>query len=257
MSELKGKVAMITGGASGIGRAIAKAMAGAGAQVWVTDIESEATSATAAGIGLGARGVALDVTNAESIARTIDFICGQSAQIDILVNAAGCYRLEPWLEVTEVGFDNIIGVNMRGLLFMTQSVGALMVAGNQGGTIINIASVAGRRGDPISVVYSASKAAVISLTQSAASAFASHGIRVNAIAPGPILTPMFSTSKALRSRRLGTTDDSVEHALTERIPLRRCGLPEEIATTAIFLASDASSYVTGQTLNVDGGLSMN
>jgi galactitol 2-dehydrogenase len=252
MGKLENKVALVTGGASGIGLAIASGLAEEGARVWVADLKPSDPAP-------GLKSVNLDVTDLANIKQVIDDLSLHAGPLDILINAAGVYgdSLEPWLKVTEAGFDKIIDVNMRGLLFMTQVAGAHMIAHETGGTIVNIASTGGRRGDPNSVAYSASKAAVISLTQSAALAFAPHGIRVNAIAPGPVLTPMWESVLRMRSMHSGQPPDDIASAMVRQIPLGRSAQPSEMVGAAVFLASQDSSYITGQTLNVDGGRLMN
>jgi D-sorbitol dehydrogenase (acceptor) len=254
--RLAGKAAIVTGGAGGIGRAIAAALADAGAKVCTADIDIGAAEATAAGIGADAFACALDVLDAVSIGTLVQCVTDRCGRIDILVNAAGVFGLEPWLKVSEREFDRLFAINVRGLLFVSQAVAAIMVE-QGGGSIVNIASASGRRGNPMSVVYSASKASVISLTQSAALAFARHGVRVNAIAPGGVLTPMWDEVDALYAGASGQAAGAMTGAMTEQIPLGRMFTPADQVGAALFLASDDSAYVTGQTLNVDGGLFLN
>ncbi len=254
MQRLTGKVAVITGGCGGIGLAVSRAMALEGAVVWVADISGAKAEETARQIGSVARSLELNVTDAASIARAVAEVMKHSGTIDILVNGAGVYGLQPWLSITEADYDRIMAVNARGLLFMTQAVAAEMIAKGSGGTIVNIASVAGRRGDSVGIVYAASKSAVISMTQSAALAFAKLGIRVNAIAPGPVETDMWEKVLAARSSHFRKSPDIMAREITASVPMGRNSSPEEQAGAVVFLASDESSYITGQTLNVDGGL---
>jgi NAD(P)-dependent dehydrogenase (short-subunit alcohol dehydrogenase family) len=187
---LSGKVAIVTGGASGIGRAVCERFAADGARVVVADLQENACAALAQTLGPGAIGVALDVTRQESIdaavARTVEWAGG----VDILVNAAGIYEVQPILEMTRERTVRVFAVNVDGTLLMTQAVARRMVEQGRGGRIINFSSQAGRRGEGPSVAYCATKAAVISITQSCALDLIRHGINVNAIAPGVVDTPM-------------------------------------------------------------------
>ncbi len=254
--KLDGKVALITGGAGGLGQAIAETFAQAGARICIADRDKKAATDTAGQLGDGAFGLGLDVTDMASIDSVTQETIRRAGRIDILVNGAGVFGLEPWLQVTEQNFDTLFGVNVKGLLFMTQAVAAQMVRqGN--GTIINIASASGRAGNPRSVVYSASKMAVISLTQSSALAFAGQGIRVNAIAPGGVLTPMWDKVQSLYAASGNVTGDDMSAQMAKATPLGRMSTPADHVGAALFLASDDSGYITGQTLNIDGGLFLN
>lgn len=255
--RLDGKVAIVTGGGGGIGSAVAAGLAEEGARVWVADIAMDAASRVATQIGPRAQAIELDVVDLSSILKIVRTVDESEGGIDILVNCAGVYGTAPWLQITKESHDRIFAVNTRGLLLMTQAVSAVMIIRDKGGAIVNIASGAGRRGNPTSVSYSASKAAVISLTQSAASALAPHRIRVNAIAPGPVDTPMWGSVLAHRSALDNVSKEMIEQAMAERIPLGRISMPSEHVGAIIYLVSDAGSYVTGQTLNIDGGMFMN
>ena len=256
MAVLAGKIAIITGGAGGIGQAIAARFAEEGATVCIADVTADAAQAAAATIGGSAFGMALDVTQADSIEAMVAAVLARHGRIDVLVNAAGLYGLQPWLEITEADFERIFAVNVKGLLFVSQAVAKQMVA-QGGGVILNIASASGRHGNPQSVVYSASKMAVISLTQSAALGLAAHGVRVNAIAPGGVITPMWGTVRQLYAEQGGKAGADIDEALSRSIPLGRLSVPGDHVAAAVFLASDASGYITGQTLNIDGGLVLN
>ena len=248
--RLAGRNALVTGAASGIGRAVAEAFAAEGARVWLADIDQTTAKSVAAAIGGDASAVKMDVSERGEVDAAVAGIDRESGGLDLLVNCAGRYALEPWLEIDVDVWDRIFAVNARGIMLVIQAVARTIVAREGSGSIVNIASAAGRRGDPNSVAYSASKAAVISITQSAALGLASHRIRVNAIAPGPVDTPMWSRVVQLRG---GRGDHSAE-SMAARVPLGRISDPAEQAQAAIFLACDESSYITGQTLNVDGGL---
>ena len=168
MSSFEGKTALVTGGAAGIGRAVAEAFAGAGGNVIVADIDRERAEATAGEIGGGSFAIGLNVTDVSSIGPAIRAAADRTGRIDVLVNNAALFGMEPLLDVTTVGFDRLFGVNVRGLFFTLQAAARLMVEDGLGGAIVNMASQAGRRGEAASSVYAATKAAVISLTQSAA-----------------------------------------------------------------------------------------
>ena len=254
MDALEAKVALVTGAASGMGRAIAERFAKEGAQVWVADIADQAAAAVANDVGAGAKAVFLDVTDANSIAKAMDEVGSGSQGIDILVNAAGIHESEPWLEISRESFDRVFAVNTRGMLFMTQAAVSGMLKHQRGGAIVTILSVGCRHADPSTVTYSASKAAGMSLTQSAAQAFAGNNIRVNAIAPGPVRTPMYERNLQLLSAQLGKTPQEMDRSWAKNVPLGRVAAASEIADVAVFLCSDQSGYVTGQTLNVDGGM---
>ena len=173
--------------------------------------------------------------------------------IDILVNNAAIFDMAPIGEITEASFDKIFAVNVKGLLFTLQAVAREMIAARRGGKIINIASQAGRRGEPLVAVYCASKAAVISITQSAGLALIKHGINVNGIAPGVVDTPMWEEVDALFAKYEGRAIGEKKRLVGEAVPFGRMGKPEDHVGAAMFLASADSDYVVAQTLNVDGG----
>lgn len=253
MGRLEGKCAVVTGGASGIGHAIATAFAQEGARVFVADLSPERCEAAARAIGAAASPVMLDVRDQQSIDAMVAAVEVAAGGIDILVQSAGLFDNTPIDEVTREGFDRIVDVNLKGSFFTLAAVGRAMVRAGKGGAIINISSGAARRGVPGVSVYSLTKAALVSLTQSAAQEYIGHGIRVNAIAPGSTLTPMFDQVRDAFARQ-GVDADSAQAAVT---PAGRLAVPADYAGAALFLATPESAFVVGQTINVDGGMFMN
>ncbi len=251
--RLAGKRAIVTGGASGIGAAVARRFADEGATVVVADLTAGAAHALADSLPHGSFGVHLDVTSADSIAAMLDTVKERIGAPDILVNNAGLYDLQPLLETTPERYDRLFAVNTRGMFFTLQAVARAMVEADQPGAIINVASQAGRRGEGPSAVYAATKAAVISLTQSAALALVRQGVRVNAVAPGVVDTPMWTVVDRLHAETLGVAVGETIAKTVAAIPAGRWATPAEVAGAVLFLASDDAGYVVGQTLNVDGG----
>lgn len=256
--RLKGRLAVITGGARGIGRAIGEGYAREGAKVCLADLDADEARRAAQDIGGGAFGLALDVTRQDSI----DAMVAEVGNVDILVNNAAIFDLAPIEEITARSYDRIFAVNVKGLLFMMQAVAKQMMARDMGrdgggaghrGKIINMASQAGRRGEALVGVYCASKAAVISLTQSAGLGLARHGINVNALSPGVVDTPMWDEVDALFAKYENRPTGEKKRLVGEAVPFGRMGRPEDHVGAAIFLASPESDYVVGQTYNVDGG----
>jgi acetoin reductase-like protein len=258
--QLEGKTAIVTGGARGIGRAICGRYAVEGAFVVVADrlcTEAEAAAAAIMAAGGGALAVELDVTDQASINAMVDAVVQYAGSIDILVNGAGIFDMAPILEITPESYEQVFAVNVKGLLFTLQAAARRMVAQNRGGKIINFASQAGRHGEALVAVYCASKAAVISLTQSAALALIPHGINVNALAPGVIDTPMWDHVDALYARYLNLPIGERKREVGAAVPYGRMGRPSDLVGAAVFLASRESDYIVGQTLNVDGGNRLN
>jgi acetoin reductase-like protein len=251
--KLKDKVAIVTGGARGIGAAICRRYADEGARVVVADLLEDEARVLAEEIGRGALAVRLDVTRRDSIDAAVAAAVRQAGGVDILVNNAGIFEMAPILEITEESFDKQFAVNTRGLLFMLQAVAARMVEQGRGGKIINFSSQAGRRGEALVAVYCASKAAVISITQSAGLDLIKHGINVNGIAPGVIDTPMWDHVDAQFARYENLPLGEKKRRVGEAVPYGRMGRPEDMTGAAVFLASEDADYVVAQTLNVDGG----
>ena len=251
--KLKDKVAVVTGGARGIGAAISRRYAREGARVVVADVLEAEAAATADVIGGGAFAVSLDVTKRASIDAMVATVVGRAGRIDVLVNNAAIFDMAPLLEISEASYDKQFAVNVKGLLFTLQAVAAQMVRQGQGGKIVNFSSQAGRRGEALVAVYCASKAAVISLTQSAGLALIKHKINVNGIAPGVIDTPMWDHVDAQFAKYENLPLGEKKRQVGLAVPYGRMGFPEDIAGAAVFLASTDADYIVAQTLNVDGG----
>ncbi|MBY5610464.1 L-iditol 2-dehydrogenase [Rhizobium leguminosarum] len=252
-ARLSGKVALVTGGASGIGKAVCERFAAEGAGVVVADLDGERCARVAEAIGSGVWGVALDVTSQDSIEEAVRFTISTAGQIDILVNAAGIYEVESILEISRERTAKVFQANIEGLIFMTQAVARHMVERGAGGRIINFSSQAGRRGEGPAVAYCASKAAVISITQSCALELIRYGINVNAIAPGVVDTPMWDVVDTKLGSREGLKPGDVKRRVAAAVPAGRFGAPHEQAAMAAFLAGPDAAYIVAQCYNVDGG----
>ncbi|HZA67941.1 MAG TPA: L-iditol 2-dehydrogenase [Geminicoccaceae bacterium] len=251
--KLANKVAIVTGGAKGIGAAICRRYAQEGARVAIADILIDEAAALADDLDGGAFAVELDVASRQSITAALAGVVATAGRVDILVNNAAIFDMAPFLEITEASFDRQFAVNVKGLLLVSQAVAAQMVKQGHGGKIVNFASQAGRRGEALVAVYCASKAAVISLTQSMGLALIRHGINVNAIAPGVIDTPMWDQVDALFAKYEGLEPGEKKRQVGAAVPFGRMGTPEDIVGAAVFLASADADYIVAQTLNVDGG----
>lgn len=256
MKRLGGKVALVTGGARGIGRAICEAYVAAGAKVAVADLLQEDAKATAEALGENAMAVPMNVTDLGSIAEGVVTVEAAWGGIDILVNNAGIFNMASIDKVTHEDYRRQYDVNVGGTIFAAQAVVPSMKR-RGGGAIVNIASQAGRRGEPNVVLYCSTKAAVISITQSLALELAGDNIRVNAIAPGVIDTPMWDIVDAQFAEYENKPAGQKKREVGEAVPLGRMGDPRDVADPCVFLASDDARYITAQTLNVDGGNWMN
>jgi len=258
MSErLKNKHALLTGAAGGIGLAVAEAYLAQGARCTVADIGAQPTPGLAALMQRHPEALhylRTDVTQLAQIDALIEQASARFGAITTLFNNAAIFDMAPLLDSHEAMYDRIFAVNVKGAFFVMQKVLAHMVAqGVQGAAVINMASQAGRRGEALVSHYCASKAAVISYTQSAALAMAPHRIRVNGISPGVIDTPMWQHVDALFARYENLAPGEKKKQVGEAVPLGHMGEPTDLCGAAVFLASDEASYITAQTLNVDGG----
>lgn len=252
MKRLGGKIALVTGGGRGIGRAICLAYAAAGAKVAVADVTIANATETADLLGDAGIAVKMDVTDLASITAAVAAVEGAWGGVDILVNNAGIFNMASIDKITPEDYRRQFDVNVGGTLFAIQAVVPLMKS-RGGGAIINFSSQAGRRGEPNIAVYCSTKAAVISLTQSLALELAGDKIRVNAIAPGVIDTPMWEIVDAQFAKYENKPLGQKKHEVGQAVPLGRMGDPADVADPCVFLASNEARYITAQTLNVDGG----
>jgi len=250
MKHLTGKVALVTGGARGIGRAICEALAEAGAKVVVSDLRLEDAQQTADAIG--GMAVEMNVMDFDAIKRGVKVVEDALGGIDILVNNAGIFNMASIDKVTVEDYRRQYDINVGGTIFACQAVVPSMKK-RGGGAIINFSSQAGRRGEANVMLYCSTKAAVISITQSLALELAGDNIRVNAIAPGVIDTPMWDVVDAQFAEYENKPKGQKKREVGEAVPLGRMGVPKDVADPVVFLASDEARYITAQTLNVDGG----
>ena len=251
--RLEGKSALITGSARGIGRAFAEAYVREGATVAIADINLDAAAKTAREIGDKAYAVKLDVTDQTSIDAAVRAVEDRAGGLDILINNAALFDAAPIAEITRASYDKLFAVNVAGTLFMLQAAARSMIARGKGGRIINMASQAGRRGEALVAVYCATKAAVISLTQSAGLDLIKHRINVNAIAPGVVDGEHWDGVDALFARYENRPLGEKKKLVGEGVPYGRMGRAEDLTGMAVFLASDEADYIVAQTYNVDGG----
>ena len=251
--RLKDKVALITGAARGIGLGFAAAYAQEGAKVIIADINIERAEEAARGIGSSVKAVKLDVTDLGAIDTVVAAIDVEYGGIDILVNNAAIFDMAPINELTAESYERVLGINLKGPLFMMKAVSNVMIKRGRGGKIINMASQAGRRGEALVTLYCASKAAIISATQSAALALVKHGINVNAIAPGVVDGEHWDVVDANFAKWEGLKPGEKKAAVAKSVPIGRFATPEDITGMAVFLASSDSDYILAQTFGVDGG----
>ena len=250
MYALEGRVGLVTGGGSGIGREIVRRLAREGMAVAVLDRDAAAAEATAAEIG--GLGAAADVTSPQQVSNALDAVLGRFHQIDLLVNNAGIAWMGPALEMPLEALQSMLQVNVEGVFITSRAVLPHMIA-RRSGSIINLASWAGKTGNAYFAGYSASKFAVIGLTQALAREMAPYGIRVNAICPGIVVDTAMRTAIEAQQRQYGLPATQ-ERAKT--IPVGRLSVPDDVARIAAFLASDESAYMTGESINISGGLLM-
>lgn len=253
MKRLEGKSALITGSARGIGRAYADAYIREGATVAIADINLERATQTATELGTSAYAVRMDVTDQSSIDAAIAAVVATTGKLDILINNAALFDLAPITEITRESYERLFSINVAGTLFTLQAAARQMIAQGHGGKIINMASQAGRRGEALVGVYCATKAAVISLTQSAGLNLIKHRINVNAIAPGVVDGEHWDGVDALFAKHEGRPLGEKKRLVGAEVPYGRMGTAQDLTGMAIFLASAESDYVVAQTYNVDGG----
>jgi D-sorbitol dehydrogenase (acceptor) len=256
LQRLQGRHALLTGAGGGIGLAVAEAFLAEGARCTVVDLSPEPSAAVATLRGAHPERLAYagaDVSRVDTLGALVDAAAQRFGIVDVLFNNAAIFDMAPLLESDEPMYQRLFDVNVKGMFFTMQAVLARLVAAGRTGSVINMSSQAGRRGEALVSHYCASKAAVISYTQSAALAMAPHGIRVNAISPGVVDTPMWSHVDALFARYEGLPLGQKKIDVGKAVPLGRMGTPQDIAGAALFLAGAESAYITAQTLNVDGG----
>ncbi len=253
MTRLSGKTALITGAARGIGQTFAQAFAKEGARVAIADIDMDRARQSASDIGHAAFAVEMDVTSQASIDAAVTATVEKFGHIDILINNAALFTAAPIVEIDRADFTRVFDINVGGTFFTMQAGARHMIARGQGGKIINMASQAGRRGEPLVAVYCATKAAVISLTQSAGLNLIAHGINVNAISPGVVDGEHWDGVDAFFAKYEGKAPGQKKREVSAAVPFGRMGTPEDLTGMALFLASDDANYVVAQTYNVDGG----
>lgn len=255
--KLDGKTAIITGSARGIGKAFAARYIAEGAHVAITDINLEAAQATAKELGSHAFAVHLDVTSQDSIDQAIRMVEAKRGGIDILINNAALFDMAPITDITRDSYERLFAINVSGTLFTLQAVARSMIERGKGGKIINMASQAGRRGEALVAIYCATKAAVISLTQSAGLNLIKHNINVNAIAPGVVDGEHWDGVDAMFAKFENRPLGEKKRLVGAEVPFGRMGRAEDLTGMAVFLASADADYIVAQTYNVDGGNWMN
>lgn len=247
MSALKDRIVIVTGAASGIGKGIATRLAADGATIVVADLDAQKSQETASALGNNSIGVALDVTDRAKVDAMTSQVIETFGRIDVLVNNAGWDKVEPFMESTAETWDRVIAINLIGTLNCTQSVAAHMIAA-ESGAVISIGSDAGRVGSSGEAVYSAATGGIISFSKTFAREVARHNITSNCVCPGPADTPLFA--------EISEDNPKLRTALEKAIPMRRLAQPGDLANAVAFFARPESTYVTGQTLSVSGGLTM-
>lgn len=253
MNRLVGKTALITGSARGIGKSFAKTYVQEGAKVCIADINLKAAQETADEIGDSAIAVHMDVTSQDSIDSAVAETIEKLGSIDILINNAALFTAAPIVDIKREDYDKVFAVNFSGSLFTLQAVAKHMIERGQGGKIINMASQAGRRGEGLVAVYCATKAAIISLTQSAGMDLIKHGINVNAISPGVVDGEHWVGVDAFFAALENKAPGQKKKEVGDAVPFGRMGVAEDLTGMAVFLATKDAEYVVAQTYNVDGG----
>lgn len=252
-NRLEGRVALITGAARGIGQCFAERYIKEGAKVIIADINIERAKETATALGDSAIALALDVTKQESIDACVAESVERLGKIDILINNAALFSAAPTVDIKRSDYDKLYAVNVSGSLFMLQAVAKHMIERGEGGKIINMASQAGRRGEPLVAVYCSTKAAIISLTQSTGLDLIKHKINVNAISPGVVDGEHWDVVDEFFAKHENLKPGEKKKQVGESVPYGRMGVAEDLTGMAVFLASDESDYIVAQTYNVDGG----
>lgn len=247
MGKLDDKIAVVTGAGRGIGKAIAEKLAEEGATVVVTDLDETVAKETSATLAGDAVGLVTDVTSRDSVDAMVAQVTDRFGRIDVLVNNAGWDKASPFVDSDPADWDKVIQINLYGVLNTCKAVLPLMQAQGSG-TVVNLASDAGRVGSSGEAVYSAAKGGVIAFTKATARELARHQVNVNCVCPGPTDTALFAS--------MGGDDPKLRTALIKAIPFRRLGQPRDLANAVAFLASDEASFITGQTVSVSGGLTM-
>ncbi|HVO04417.1 MAG TPA: SDR family NAD(P)-dependent oxidoreductase [Candidatus Cybelea sp.] len=253
---LDGRSALVTGAASGIGKAIAKALAGAGAWVAVSDKDGAAAAALAQEIGSDAIAAELDVTDATATAKVFEQAETAFGRIDIVCANAGISSMNPTIDLTEAEWDANMNVNAKGVFLTNQAAVRRWLATGHKGVIVNTASLAGKLGAPLLAHYSASKFAVVGFTQALAREMGPHGIRVNCVCPGFVRTSMQEREVVWEGKLRGMTPDAVRKEYVSLTPLGRLQEAEDVADIVLFLASDLSRFLTGEAINASGGVTM-
>jgi len=247
MSKLEGKVAVVTGGNSGIGYASAKKLKSEGANVVITGRDSKKVADAAQ--ELGVKGIVADVSSLSAIDSLVSEVKNSFGKVDVLLVNAGIFQPAPVGQISEEMFDHQMGINFKGAVFTTEKFLPIL---NNGASIINLSSVNAYTGMPNTAVYAASKAALNSYTRTAATELASRKIRINSVNPGPVATPIFGKTGMDEEQLNGFAE-----AMQNRVPLKRFGQPDDIANLVSFLASDEASFITGSEYNIDGGININ
>jgi NAD(P)-dependent dehydrogenase (short-subunit alcohol dehydrogenase family) len=251
---LDGRRALVTGAATGIGRAIARALATAGAHVAITDLDGSAAAAVAGEIDGIAIADALDVTDAEQTARVVERVVAELGGLEIVCANAGVSTMNPVVDLSEAEWEHNMAVNAKGVFLTNQAAVRHFLRSGTKGVIVNTASLAGKQGAPLLAHYSASKFAVVGFTQALAREVAEHGIRVNCVCPGFVRTCMQDREIIWESELRGITPDAVREEYVALTPLGRLEEADDVADAVVFLASDAARFITGEALNVTGGV---